>query len=144
MRTKIITDSEIEGLKVASLPTRPTAPTPLGGRGYSARDMKEAFDKLPLFIIERLNRLICDITLEGEDGVAGAIPTGICEGHSLSDLFSEVGDGRILARIPVGEESLALKIAEIEKRLCLLESSASEGGEEVGDEKRGFGGDDEK
>lgn len=141
MRTKTITDQEIERLKVASLPTRPTAPTALGGRGYSARDMKEAFDKLPLFIIERLNQLISDLTLEGEDGVAGVIPTGICEDFSLYDLFSEIGDGRILSRIPVGEESLALKICEIERRLCLLEDSKIEETKGQIDTQSSLGGD---
>ena len=63
MNTEKITDSEIEQLKVASLPSRPTAPPSFGGRGYTAKEMKEAFDKLPLFIIGRLNSLIDDIHL---------------------------------------------------------------------------------
>ena len=67
MNTEKITDSEIEQLKVASLPSRPTAPPSFGGRGYTAKEMKEAFDKLPLFIIARLNSLIDDVyRLEGE------------------------------------------------------------------------------
>ncbi len=60
MTTKIL-PSEIADLKIASLPTRPTAPTTFGGMGYSAADMKAAFDALPLFIIERLNALIDDV-----------------------------------------------------------------------------------
>lgn len=61
MNTKKITDSEIEALKIASLPTRPTAPTSFGGRGYTATEMKEAFDKLPLRIAEGFNSLIGEI-----------------------------------------------------------------------------------
>ena len=37
MTTNKITDSEIESLKVGSLPTRPTAPTAFGGRGYTVK-----------------------------------------------------------------------------------------------------------
>ena len=64
--TKIL-NSEIESLKISSLPARPTAPTAFGGKGYTSKEMKEAFDKLPLFIIERFNRLIEDITSKGEN-----------------------------------------------------------------------------
>jgi len=60
MNTNRITAEELEPLKVASLPTRPTAPEYYGGLGYTAKDMKEAFDKLPLFIAEVLNSLIDD------------------------------------------------------------------------------------
>ena len=48
MYTSKILDSEISGLKVASLPTRPTAPQSFGGKGFTAAEMKAAFDKLPL------------------------------------------------------------------------------------------------
>lgn len=61
MTTKIL-PSEIADIKISSLPTRPTAPTSFGGKGYTASDMKAAFDRLPLFIIERLNALIDDVT----------------------------------------------------------------------------------
>lgn len=61
MNTQTILDSEIEEIKIANLPTRPTAPEHYGGKGYTAKDMKEAFDRLPLFIIERLNSLIDDV-----------------------------------------------------------------------------------
>lgn len=74
MNTNNITDSEIEELKVSNLPTRPTAPEYYGGANYTAKEMKMAFDRLPLFIIERLNSLIDDVAaleermnaLEGE------------------------------------------------------------------------------
>ena len=51
MKAKKIMDSDISALKVASLPTRPTAPKEYGGMGYKATEMKEAFDKLPEYII---------------------------------------------------------------------------------------------
>ncbi len=61
MQSKQISDSEISSLKIASLPTRPTAPEAYGGGGMTASDMKNAFDRLPLFIIEKFNLLIEDI-----------------------------------------------------------------------------------
>ncbi len=61
MNTNLITEEELEPLKVASLPTRPTAPEYFGGLGYSAKNMKEAFDRLPLFLAEVLNSLIEDV-----------------------------------------------------------------------------------
>ena len=55
--------------------------------------MKAAFDRLPLFIIGRLNGLIVDIMAEGESSVASAMPTGIEDGHTLSDLFKDIKNG---------------------------------------------------
>ncbi len=63
MNTQNISDAEIEELKISNLPTRPTAPEHYGGAGYTARDMKAAFDRLPLFIVERLNSLIEDVSI---------------------------------------------------------------------------------
>jgi hypothetical protein len=61
MNTRKIYDSDISSLKVSSLPTRPTAPTAFGGKGYTATEMKEAFDKLPLYIIDHFNTLVGEI-----------------------------------------------------------------------------------
>ena len=61
MSCKKITDSEISERLVASLPTRPNAPTSFGGRGFSAAEMKSAFDRLGLLIAERFNALLDDI-----------------------------------------------------------------------------------
>ena len=61
MTCKKITDSEISERLVASLPTRPNAPTSFGGRGFSAAEMKSAFDRLGLLIAERFNALLDDI-----------------------------------------------------------------------------------
>ncbi len=60
MTTKI-SASEISDLRISSLPLRPTASPQSGGSGYTAADMRAAFDRLPLFIIERLNSLIDDV-----------------------------------------------------------------------------------
>ncbi len=83
MNTKKITESEIEELKVASLPTRPTAPTAFGGKGYSATEMKEAFDRLPLYTIDRLNSLIEDIE-------CGNVSELISLGEPFRTLISDV------------------------------------------------------
>ena len=121
MKTKKILTEQISDLTVASLPTRPTSEATLGGRGYTAKEMKEAFDKLPLFIVEKFNSLLDDITSLGEGSVAAEIPTGISEGHSLSELFRDLTDGNAAAYINVLGKSLALTISEISERLSALE-----------------------
>lgn len=83
MLTKKILDSEIESLKVASLPTRPTAPTAFGGKGYTSTEMKAAFDKLPLRIIEEFNTLVGEIE-------NGALAEELCKKAPLLSLISDV------------------------------------------------------
>ena len=61
MKAKKLTEAEMQPLKISSLPTRPTAPVHLGGKGYTANEMKEAFDLLPSLIAERYNSLLEDI-----------------------------------------------------------------------------------
>ena len=95
MNTKKITDSEIESLKVASLPTRPTAPTAFGGKGYTATQMKEAFDKLPLRIIEEFNLLIEEIG-------NGALAEALCNTEPFLTLTNDVAI--IKARLGIEEE----------------------------------------
>lgn len=106
MRTRKIFNYEIEDKKIASLPSRPTAPTSFGGRGYTAREMKEAFDKLPLFIIERFNTLIDDICALGDTSLASAIPTGITDNHTLKNFFDDVKNGNLANRLNVGNETV--------------------------------------
>ena len=103
--TKIL-NSEIAGLKISSLPSRPTAPSAFGGRGYTTLQMKEAFDKLPLFIVERFNTLLEDIGSTDENSLAAAIMTGISEGHSLKELFGDITDGELIEYLWLGSESL--------------------------------------
>ncbi|MBE6644634.1 MAG: hypothetical protein E7612_04550 [Ruminococcaceae bacterium] len=97
MKSKKITDGEIGTMKVASLPTRPTAPAAFGGKGYTATELKEAFDKLPLFLVERYNELIGDICGEDGDSIADKIPTAISENHTLTDLFADIQSGTLLS-----------------------------------------------
>lgn len=121
MKTTKITQNEIRSLKVSSLPTRPTAPAHLGGRGYTAEEMKAAFDRLPIYIIERFNQLIEDIYAVGEESLAGAIKTGILEGQSLSTLFCDLKSGKALSYIGAGDSTLAEELASIRARLTKLE-----------------------
>ena len=87
--TKILTE-DISDITVSSLPTRPTSPVALGGRGYSPSEMKAAFDKLPLYVIERFNSLIDDIRGENGGSIADAVKTGITFGSALAMVISYV------------------------------------------------------
>ena len=120
MKTKKIYDSELFDLTVASLPTRPNAPSAAGGAGLCADEVKAAFDRLPLYLNSRINDLVDDIGATGEDSLAGAIPTGIEEGHTLARLFTDLTDGSLAARLIVGGESLAFTIAKIKAALTRL------------------------
>ena len=120
MNSKKITDSEIASLKVASLPTRPNAETKYGGLSYSATKMKEAFDKLPLFIIQRLNLLIDDINRES-GGVCDNIKTGLSEGHTLKVFFSDVKNGKLGAYFVINGTSLTEHLERIYSKLERLE-----------------------
>ena len=123
MKTTKILPSEIEDKKIASLPARPTADTQFGGLGYSAAQMKAAFDKLPLFIIERLNTLIEDVWAE-EDGIGTAVKTGLSQGHTLTDFFADLESGEAAGYVKISGESLADVIASILARLEKLEEGA--------------------
>ena len=117
MKTKKITENEISELKVASLPTRPTAPVAYGGRGFTSGDMKAAFDKLPLFIISRLNSLIEDITAGADSSICTDIKTGIKEGHTLHSLFSDILSGIFCEYLCVGAESFSVWKARVDAKL---------------------------
>ncbi len=106
MKAKKILNSEIADLKISSLPSRPTAPTAFGGKGFTALQMKEAFDRLPLFIIEKFNTLIEDIGRSDSDSLAAAMLTGLSEGHTLTDFFADIKDGEAAEYFMLGNESL--------------------------------------
>ena len=106
MNATRITQEEIAALTVASLPTHPTASTAFGGGGYSAKEIKSAFDRLPLLLADRYNSLIEDAESVGEGSLAASIPTGIAEEHTLCDLFSDLQNGNISSYLKVGDESL--------------------------------------
>lgn len=113
MNTYKILESEIEDLKIASLPKRPTAPITYGGKGYTAQQMKAAFDKIPLLLVERFNSLISDIEREGEGSIADDIKTGLFENHALKNFFDDVKNGNLSSYLTVGDASLIEKISQL-------------------------------
>ena len=106
MKSQKILESDISDLKISSLPTRPNSPSAFGGKGYTSIDMKEAFDKLPLFIIERLNMLIDDINGESGESISTVIKTGIYEGHTLDQMFVDMVSGGMANYFTVFGQSL--------------------------------------
>ena len=103
MKATKITMSEAEPLLIASLPTRPTAPGAFGGKGYTATEMKAAFDKLPLLIIERFNALIESIE---DGGVCEEMPTGIDGAPTLKELINSFSDGALASVIAYRDTTL--------------------------------------
>ena len=133
MKATIIKDSDISELKVSSLPTKPTAPRSMGGMGYGAKEMKEAFDRLPLFIIEKFNALIEDISSIGKDSLSGTVKTGLKDGHTLADLFCDIQSGEIATYLTVLGKSLATQLSEMKADIDTLKNrpnSSKEFGEE--------------
>lgn len=113
MNTKPINEAEIAELKVSALPTRPTAPGQFGGKGFTASDMKKAFDRLPLYIIERLNSLISDVSREGEGSLVAEIPTSIEEAPRLAQLLSGIKSGELSAFLSLGDETLGERMQRL-------------------------------
>ena len=103
---KQILEGDIADMKISSLPTRPTAPTSFGGRGFTSNDMKAAFDRLPLHIVEKVNEIIEAINTTGDGSLASEIYTEIFSGHTLTDLFRDVRSGELAHYLRVGEDSL--------------------------------------
>ena len=106
MNSKKITESDISALKVSSLPTRPTAPAEFGGKGYTAAELKAAFDKLPLYIIENYNSLIEDICAPHGSSVSGRMLTGITNSHTLENLFTDILSGHFSDYLRVFDKTL--------------------------------------
>ena len=116
MHSGKITNEQIKDLKVSSLPTRPTSNYLYGGEGYSAEEMKAAFDRLPLYIIDAFNKLIEDIGRQGEDSIAATIPTGLAEGHTLYHLFKDIENGSFASYIKIGGIPLPTVLANLSER----------------------------
>ena len=110
---KRISEDDISGMKISALPTRPTAPSAFGGRGFTANDMKEAFDKLPLYLVKKYNELIDAITGYTDESIAYMIPTGISEDHMLGDLITDVRSGAFARYLSVMDKSLTEHIAAL-------------------------------
>jgi hypothetical protein len=89
MKATKLTEAEMTPLRIASLPTRPTAHSSFGGKGYSSAEMKEAFDLLPNLIAERLNLFIDDV-LDGS--LAEALVVN-AEGETLAEVLRRL-DGK--------------------------------------------------
>ena len=113
MKAKKIYNSDIVGILVSSLPSRPTAPREFGGMGYGAAEMKAAFDKLPLYIIEHFNALISDVESFGDNSLAAAMPTGIKEEHTLHTLFEDIRTGEFAAYFSILGKSLISHLISI-------------------------------
>ena len=134
MKAKKIYNSDIADILIASLPTRPTASREHGGMGYGARDMKEAFDKLPLKIIEHFNALLSDVEALGDNSLAAAIPTGIKDEHTLHTLFEDIRTGELAAYFSILGKSLLSHLisiySELDRINTMLESKNVEAREE--------------
>ena len=113
MISKVVFPDEYEHLKIASLPSNPTAGVNYGGLGYNSNQMKAAFDALPLFILEKLNRLIDDICTDPELSISGELRTGIEEAPRLCNIFEHITSGMLASYLAVGDETLATQIAKI-------------------------------
>ena len=111
MKTKKITIEEITPISISSLPTRPTASTAFGGKGMTSTEMKEAFDKLPLLAIERLNELIDDIT---SGRINESIPvTGTAKLSNMLELMEGIENGELASAIKVFGSSLTITVGTI-------------------------------
>lgn len=113
MNTTRITTADLASRKIASLPTRPTAPSAFGGKGYTAAQMKEAFDRLPLFLAEKLNSLIDDLSGTGEGSFVASLPTGLGEDHTLKTLFADIANGNFADYLKVGDGILADTVSDL-------------------------------
>lgn len=120
MNTKPILESEYAPLRISALPSRPTASSAFGGRGYTATQLKEAFDQLPLLLIRRFNSLLSDIEAQGTHSLANAIPTGLESDHTLARFFEDVKSGTLATYLSVGEQSLFRRMAEMGATLDTL------------------------
>lgn len=117
MKTSKITEAEMAPLRIASLPTRPTANSSFGGGSYSSREMKAAFDKLPELIAARLNSLIDDIN---DGSIANAIPTGVSSAETLGEIFLAMSEQRLASLIMINGTSLESRLEKIENEIASL------------------------
>ena len=126
-----ISQNEINQNKVASLPARPNSSTAFGGAGYSSMQLREAFDKLPLLAVRKLNELLEALSkAPGEGSLADEIKTAKCDPqgtpYTLSQLFTHIIDGTLASYLLVGGKPLDIAMAENASR-GFLESPAFEG-----------------
>ena len=122
-----ILEGDIADMKISSLPTRPTAPVSFGGKGYTSTEMKEAFDKLPLYIVDKLNEIIDALNCTGDDSLAASIMTDIDAGHSLMDVFYDITSGNFAHYLTVEDESLYSLITELVRSVNAIKRDMGEG-----------------
>ncbi len=123
-----ILNTEIEENAVSSLSTRPSSPSLYGGRVLSAKELRAAFDKLPILLAERFNALIDALGLYTDEkkgaSLAALVATGIAEGHSLAELFADVTSGRFSTYLSLdGEGSLAEVFGACKAELTAFEEA---------------------
>ncbi len=122
MKSRKITESDIADKRVASLPTRPTAPTAFGGKGYTPTELKEAFDKLALHVIERYNELIDDIIGAPGESIADGIKTGISDTHTLTEMLADIKNGSFIGYLAAPTGTLAEYLADLRADINKLAS----------------------
>lgn len=126
MKAKKIYNSDIADILISALPSRPTAPRERGGMGYGASEMKAAFDRLPLRIIEHFNALLSDVEDLGENSLAASMPTGIKEEHTLHTLFEDIRTGELAAYFSILGKSLLSHLITIYAELDLIKTRLDE------------------
>ncbi|MBQ2876912.1 MAG: hypothetical protein IJE25_07875 [Clostridia bacterium] len=119
MKTNKILNTETEPYLISSLPARPNLPYASGGINYSSSDLREAFDKLPLLIVERLNSLISEIE---DSSVCESIETGIMDSHTLADMFNDIKIGNFVWYLTMDGEPVSTILYGIMERLDRLEA----------------------
>lgn len=103
MSLRKITEDEVRALWVQRLSDTPNRGGQFGTAGLSAREVKAAYDALPLRIVEAFNELV-GIVEEGR--LAELIPAA--EGRSLADFFRDVTSGELAAYLTAdGARSLS-------------------------------------
>ncbi len=125
MQSKKIEESEVITLKVSSLPTRPTAKEAFGGKGFSAGEMKAAFDRFPEYILEKLNLLIDDLLRQGEDSYVGSFKIGIIENYTLQNLINGIVTGDFAHLVTVNGKSLFERLDTLEREIEEIKSERS-------------------
>ncbi len=104
MFVKEIEESEIEPLCIASLPTRPTTSSSLGGKGYTASEMKACFDALPRLIIKRLNQLIEELREGLVEELVWDIDMQLPDiGYTFGTFVEDFGRGALVDYLRLGE-----------------------------------------
>ncbi len=118
MSIQKIKESELVSHGVSSLPSRPSLPSLYEGRPLTAKELREAFDKLPRLLAERFNALLDSFGLQEDeqDTLAEAIATGLFEGHSLAELFRDIQNGSFINYLKNGSGvSLSDQLSELSK-----------------------------